>query len=130
MTVTPGSYRDPNALKKDQQTAPLIVGGQPVTEQTLRQGKAAGDAQVNARGTGAPLAPINGDALQAQYDKERRENQAKIDEGIAKTNAAREARAGDFNEAKDKSSMFQGLGNQPNGGSGNQQVKANDPKKP
>lgn len=130
VTVTPGSYRDPNALKSGQQTAPLIVGGQPVTEQTLRQGKAAGDAQVNARGTGAPLAPVNGDALQAQYDRERRENQAKIDAGIVETDSARKAREGDFTTAQGNASMFQVLGDQPNGGSGRQQVAKEDLKKP
>ena len=129
-TLVPGSYNDPNALQHRQETAPLIVGGQTVTGQTLRQDKVAHDAQVKARGTGAPLAPVNGDTLQANYDAQRRASQAKIDKGIAETDTARKAREGDFNEAKDKSSMFQGLGNQPNGGSGNQQVKADDTKKP
>jgi conjugal transfer mating pair stabilization protein TraG len=128
VTVTPGSYRDQNVLLHREQFAPLTVGRKPVTEQSLRGQNASNNAQVDARGTGAPLAPLNDDQLRAKYETERVAAQGAVDKGRVEAAEAREKQTGEFKDAQDHTSWFHNLGAQPDGRSAKQQLDKEDPK--
>jgi hypothetical protein len=123
VTVTPGSYRDPQRLQQAAQEGALVVDGQSVTSGTLEQQNRSNRQTVTARGIGTPTAPTDGQALKEQYDGERQHAQTRVNAGRADAQKEQKAIGNDYLTALDGSSPTHVLGNQGNDMSGAQQVK-------
>jgi conjugal transfer mating pair stabilization protein TraG len=123
VTVTPGSYRDPQRLQHTAQEASLMVNGQSATASGMDQLNRANRQTVTARGTGTPTAPTDDRTLKEQYDGERQHAQTRVNAGRTDAQKEQKALGNDYLTALDGSSPAHVLGNQGNGMSGAQQVK-------
>jgi hypothetical protein len=123
VTVTPGSYRDPQRLQQAAQEASLMANGQSATASGMDQQNRANRQTVTARGTGTSTAPTDGQVLKEQYDGERQHAQTRVNAGRAEAQKEQKAIGNDYLTALDGSSPTHVLGNQGNDMSGAQQVK-------
>ena len=125
VTVTPGSYRDPDALRGAHEDAPLAVDGRTVTSEDIATRNLADRVAVRMQGAGmASDAPASVDDLQFQYDKERFIQTTKRDNSRHDVEANRQEQDGRFGEAAEHTSPMHVLGNQGDGRSGSQQLEA------
>jgi len=123
VTVTPGSYRDPAALRQAHEDAPLVVDGRTVTLGDIATRNLADRVVVRMQETGAaPGVPSSEEDLRFRYDKERFVQSVKRDNTRVDAEAGRQEREGDFKEAADHTSVFHYLGDQPDGRSAHQQL--------
>ena len=125
VTVTPGSYRDPAALRQSHADARLVVDGRIVTSEDIATRNLADRVVVRMQGAGmASDAPASVDDLRFQYDKERFVQSVKRDNvshDVAENRQEVDAR---FGEAAEHTSPMHVLGNQGDGRSGSQQLDA------
>ena len=125
VTVTPGSYRDPDALRRAHEDAPLAVNGRTVTSEDIATRNLADRVAVRMQGAGvAADAPASAEDLRLQYDKERFVQSVKRDNARLDIEGGQQEQGRQFREAADNVSPTHVLGNQGDGRSGSQQLES------
>ena len=125
VTVTPGSYRDPNALRRAHERDPLVVDGEAVTAERLATRNLGERVMVRMQGTGeAAGVPASADDLRFRFDQERFLQSVNRDNAQIDAEAGRQEQDGRFREAAEHISPAHVLGNQGDGRSGSQQLDA------
>ena len=125
MTVTPGSYRDPNAQRRAYQNDPLVVEGEAVTAERLATRNLGERVAVRMQGTGeAPGVPASEDDLRFRFDQERFVQSVNRDNARVDAEAGRKEQRGQFDEAAENISPTHVLGWQWDGRSAKQQLEA------
>ena len=125
VTVTPGSYRDPNAQRRAYQNDPLVVEGEAVTAERLATRNLGERVAVRMQGTGeAPGVPASEDDLRFRFDQERFVQSVNRDNAQVDAEAGRQEQRGQFDEAAENISPTHVLGWQWDGRSAKQQLEA------
>ena len=126
VTVTPGSYRDPAALRRAYEDAPLAVDGRTVTSEDIATRSLADRVAVRMQGAGvASDAPASVDDLRFQYDKERFVQSVKRDNAREDAESGRSSAERIFEDAAENVSPTHVFGYQGDGRSAAQQLREN-----